>query len=85
MILFHHKINKQILNCQVLKQKGDRVKTLLLMTKTPVAFGIKDLQQQFKDTENTLNMQVKRFNIYIKNRGAAWQPAPHTIKNYLTA
>ena len=54
------------------------------MTKTPVAFGIKDLQQQFKDTENTLNMQVKRFNIYIKNRGAAWQPAPHTIKNYLT-
>lgn len=33
------------------------------MTKTPVAFGKKTFQQHFKDTENTLNMQV---NIYIK-------------------
>lgn len=36
------------------------------MTKNPVAFGIKDLQQQFKDIENTLNMQVKHFKVYIK-------------------
>lgn len=55
------------------------------MTKTPIAFNKKTFQQQFKNTKNTLNMQVKRFNIYIQNRGAAWQPAPHTIKNYLTA
>ena len=74
MILFHHKINKQIINYQVLKQKGDRVKTLLLMAKTPVAFGIKDLQQQFKDTENTLNMQVKRFKVYIKIEGRPGSP-----------
>ena len=53
------------------------------MTKTPIAFDKKTFQQQFKDIKNTLNIQVKCFNIYIKNREAAWQPAPHTIKNYL--
>ena len=74
MILFHYKINKQILNCQVLKQKGDRVKTLLLMAKTPVAFNKKTFQQHFKDTENTLNMQVKRFKVYIKIEGRPGSP-----------
>lgn len=44
------------------------------MTKTPVAFNKKTFQQHFKNTENTLNMQVKRFNIYIKIEGRPGSP-----------